>query len=181
MVWIVTGAAAGVAFSVAGRAQRSLHGAAVQHDPIQAVDDFDRYMDQQFQYDETFYARVRDCQCNWSIRANNAPKHELALYGNELLKRVKENPDTAHCRIGMHRNPDVLGVALSLPSEMLQQVWELFAMAATVDRFEYVISLEFVGFRYSHVDVPVPTIEEFEGGAAYLSTVTSITVRPADA
>lgn len=149
-----------MAFSVGGTGQRSLHGAAVQHDPIQPGDDFDRDMDQQFEYDRSFYARVRDCQCNWSIRATHAPEHEIALYGNELLRRVKENPGTAHCMIGMHRNPDVL---------------------ATVDRLEYVISLDFVRFRYSHVDVPVPTIEEFEGGAVYLSTVTSITVRPADA
>lgn len=157
MSWSIEGSNDKLSFHLSEAGFWSINGTALSHEARPVVGDLN----------VEFFAELNEIECSWGIHSCEEQEHEIALYGNELLKQVKKEPTRSHGVIRYFEEEPAVGVAIVLPERTLNEVRHLFELVLLNGDLHYLISVEFDGFREEGRDIDVPTIKAFKTGAEY--------------
>jgi len=95
-----------------------------------------------------------------------ASQNALAMFG--LANSVAAYPDKVHYRLRFHPSRDPwLTCVVALPEHSFQRTWKLLRDVMLSPRLEYLIAMNFVGFRNPLTRGAYPTCQEFMNGRIF--------------
>ena len=168
MSWFLEGSGSGLFLGVDEKGKSSIWGDAEVSDPRLAAGDID--------FDKL--ERIGNASCSWSVHSND---HHIKGLTGELNSRVLVDETKSIAAIRFHDNPDFVGVTIALPPVHFSSTYKLFRDVLLHSNLEYLIMLEFMGFKHPSGELNIPTIDEFLAGpidgGVLISEEVSISIR----
>lgn len=171
MVWFISGDRVGLALGVSESGFLNCHGSC-QHDPRPpGLNDFGGNID------HSLLARIKQAECSWSIYTPEDSDASIDPAGEGLLKRVRQAPEVPHGMIKFFEKPDAVGFHIVLPQARYLRVQRLLELVLQSNSLEYLIAVDFLGFRVPAAQTQTPTWQEFIASTPYFFGDLSLTVR----
>jgi hypothetical protein len=171
MVWFISGSRVGLALGVSESGALHCHGSC-QHDPRPiGLNDFGSNID------HSLLGRIRRADCSWGMYMPEDSDASIDPAGEGLLQRVRKSPDGPHGMIKFFEDPDAVGFHIVLPQARYLRVQRLLELVLQSDSLEYLLTVDFLGFRVPAAETDTPTWQEFIGSRPYFFSGLSLTVR----
>lgn len=175
MVWFIEGDGKNIRIGVEDSGNSYILGNADSHEPNAAGGDFDAQ----------FYRRLKSADCSWSIHPSTEGELHIDGLGTGFYKRVQENLGNGLASIGLLSDPDLIGITIVVPPITFDKLLDLFRCALLDKNIQYLISLDFLGFKVPEAKTETPSIREFEAGSLhgkeYISEEVSFQIRHKEA
>jgi hypothetical protein len=175
MAWLITGKKLGLVLGVSDSGAPICHGQGT-HDCIPlGLNDFGGNID------HTLLKRIQEAECGWTIAASTESELHIDGGGEGLFERVQNAPDKSHGMAKFYsHSSDTVAFVIVVPETMFSHVRRLLELVLTSEALQYVIAVEFLGFRVPHAQTATPTWEEFVAGRPLFFNEMSISVRLAE-
>lgn len=172
MVWSITGNRSGLVLGVSDTGSPVCHGQGF-HEPVpDGLNDFGGNIDR------TLLRRIRAAECSWALYPSSESELHIDGGGDGLFARVQESPDVSH---GMFRfyehSSDSVTCVLVVPKETFSHIRRMLELELLSDSLEYVVVVEFIGFRVPHAQTETPTWQDFIEGQPLFFRKVSFSVR----
>lgn len=115
------------------------------------------------------FAAITSAACFWSFVPSNAANIDLDPNADGLLPLVREAPDQTHISVQFFDNAPLIAFTIALPQTRFDQVMDLFRTVLLNDQLQFVITVDFSGFRAERATTLTPTAAEFLSGKACLT------------
>ncbi|MFN9358537.1 MAG: hypothetical protein ACK55V_11820 [Alphaproteobacteria bacterium] len=130
---------------------------------------------------------IKKAKCLWSLYGISDPSWEqmLVIAGHrETIKAIRENPESTHAIVTyLPGAPNVVGVTIVARDGALDELMTLLRLVISSSDLEYLLTLDFLGFREPEAQAEMPSIHEwmsndFLSRRSYVTSLVGATVRP---
>ena len=175
MVWLITGNRKGLVLGVSDSGAPICHGGATHQCVPPGLNDFGGNIDHQL------LKRTQGAECGWTIARATESELHIDSGGDGLFERVQNAPDKSHGMAKFYSHSlDTVAFVIVLQEAMFCHVRRLLELVLASESLQYVITVEFLGFRVPHAQTATPTWEEFVAGRPLFFNEVSISVRLAE-
>ena len=171
-IWFIQGGSHSIGLGVDESGDKSIWGNVANSEAEPPSDEFDRDMDQRFDHQVSFYEYLSDMKLSWSISPYGAKE---LIINRELVRAAELAPTKSHLVLH-HWDDRFIGLAIVLPSDLFRDVWDLFLQVLHDEELKYRMLISFPGFKWPHIDIPVPSVSEFRDGIPYITSGVSFSV-----
>lgn len=132
---------------------------------------------------------IKKAKCLWSLYGISDPSWEqmLVIAGHrETIKAIRKTSESTHAIITyLPGAPNVVGVTIVACDGALNELMKLFRPVISSSDLEYLLTLEFPGFREPEAQGEIPSVHEWMSDdilsrRSYVTSLVGATVRPKD-
>jgi len=160
MSWLIEGTRENLHIGLTKNGHSEIWGEAIRHQ-LQPSIVIDRVAD--------FYSKLQAANCTWSICATSDRQT------NNVLREKAQNENRGIAAITFR--DDKLTMKIITPPDFIAPLLLLFRTVLLSPKLEYLIELDFIGFKIHPSDTGIPSIEDFRSGDPYFAQV-SFAIQP---
>lgn len=154
MAWVITGNRKDLVLSVSESGAPICHGGATHECVPPGLTGFGRNID----IDHQLLKRIQSAECIWTIATTTESAVHIDGGGDGLFERVQNAPDKSHGKVKFYSHePDTVSFVIVVPETMFGHVRRVLELVLASESLQYVIAVEFIGFRVPQAQTATPT------------------------